>query len=479
MNALKPLWKDFAYTPHQIYGVNWLLQREKEKGESKGGCLCDEMGLGKTIQMLGLINESPNSSTLMVVPLAVANQWKDSAIRCRINTMVFAEHSWKLKSPPFPYRPTIYIIGYEALANNISTVSVIHFDRLICDEAHRLGVKNIRGLLARNKPVKKIGYKTIMQVKAESKWFLTATPVVNSQDDVLTLFALLDKRLNTLPIAELMEKYVLARTMAQLRTSISDAPLIPIIQTHKLDFSSKEEEEFYVSIQTNIKKQLSYNEGALVILRLIMLLRQLSIHPQVYIGARQRKYKKSLPQPDWTVPSTKFLKMKQLMEEEKGEPHKWIIFCQFHDEMMLLKSYLSTLKFIRHIETYSGTLSIEEKAKAIEKVSAPFNGDTCDVLLLQLKAGGVGLNLQVFDRIIFNSPWWTQAAIEQGIGRAVRIGQTKQVVVHNLVLKQEEVNSVRNIDTWMRRIAEEKSVMNEIVLNMANNSLQTSLQPTR
>jgi len=68
------------------------------------------------------------------------------------------------------------------------------------------------------------------------------------------------------------------------------------------------------------------------------------------------------------------------------------------------------------------------------------------VLLIQLKAGGVGLNLQEFDRIIFNSPWWTQAAIDQGVGRAVRIGQKNQVIVHKLMLKQEESGTVRNID---------------------------------
>ena len=464
--ALKPLWTGFIYKPHQIYGVSWMLDRES--ADIKGGILCDEMGLGKTIQMLGLIHESPYSKTLLVCPLAVLNQWKDTAIKCRINVLVFAEHSWKLKSPPFPNRPIIYSIGYEALANNIGAVSIIMFDRLICDEAHRLGVKHIRSLIAANRPIKKIGFNTIVKVKAVCKWFLTATPVVNSYDDVLSLFALLHFRLNTVPVMELMAQYALARTMELLRNSMPDAPLCPIIHTHKLEFTTKEEEDFYVGIQTNIQKQLSYNESALIILRLIMLLRQLSIHPQVYIAARQRKFKKALPQPDWTLPSTKFTKMRELMEGEG--PHKWIVFCQFHDEMLLLKSYLSTLKFIRHIETYSGALSVEAKAKVLEKVSEPL-GTMCDVLLIQLKAGGVGLNLQAFDRIIFNSPWWTDAAMEQGIGRAVRIGQINQVVVHNLMLKQEEVANVRNIDMWMKTKAEEKGLMNELILDMANNSL--------
>ena len=462
-SKLTPLWEGFAYKPHQIEGVHWMLSRD-----NMGGLLCDEMGLGKTIQMLGLIKQSAPSKTLLVVPLAVVNQWKDTAIRCRINVLVYMKHSWKLQSPPFVYCSSIYIIGYEALNNNIEQIRIINFDRLVCDEAHRLGVKNIRAMLAANKPIKKLAYKTIRQIKASSKWFITATPVVNSEDDVLSLFALMSPELNKKPISELMATYAIARTMDQIRSNMPDAPEPPVIITHKLDFSTSEEQEFYVGIQTNIQKQLAYNENALVVLRLIMLLRQVSIHPQVYIEARQRKFKRALPQANWLEPSTKFIKMKSLMAAECGEQHKWIVFCHFHTEMVLLKEYLVSCAFIRHIETYSGELSAEQKAAALENVCMPFTGEsTCDVLLVQLKAGGVGLNLQAFDRIIFNSPWWTQAAIDQGIGRAVRIGQTKQVVVHNLVLKQEEIKSVRNIDSWMKKIADAKDVTNKMVLDLA------------
>ena len=464
MSELKALWADFTYKPHQIIGVNWMLHRETD--EVKGGILCDEMGLGKTIQMLGLIKESGPGKTLLVLPLAVINQWKDTAIRARINVMVYTKQSWKLQSTPFAGSPVIYIIGYEALSNNINEISMMTFDRLVCDEAHRLGVKKIRQLLYTQKPIKKLAYNTISQIKATCKWFLTATPVVNSEDDVLSLFTLLNPSFYKLPVEVLMQTYALARSMDMLRTQIPDAPCAPIIHTHKLDFASDAERDFYVQIQTNVQKQMHYNESALAILRLILLLRQLSIHPQVYIGARQKKWKDI---PNWTAPSTKFVKMKELMEAESKDEHKWIVFCHFHEEMVLMKQYLETCTFIRHIETYSGDLNAEKKEAALKKVHEPFaGGKTCDVLLVQLKAGGVGLNLQTFDRIIFNSPWWTQAAIDPGIGRAVRIGQKKQVVVHNLVLKQEEVNNVRNIDSWMEKIAAKKDIANKTILEFAS-----------
>ena len=469
--SLKPLWPDFLYKTHQEYGIKWMMEREADT-DSCGGLLCDEMGLGKTIEMLGLIAHSPLKKTLIVLPLAVINQWKETAIKSRINVLVFHAKTWKLDSPPFSYKPFLYLIGYESLANNIDDISSIIFDRLVCDEAHRLGVKKIASYIDTPFKIKKVNYNAVSRIVAKSKWFLTATPIVNSTDDVLTLFSLINPRLAKSNVETLMGTYALARTMDQLRSTMPDAPKTPIIQTHKLDFVSKEEEDFYVSIQGSVEKQMSYRENVIIILRLILLLRQLSIHPQVYISSRKNKFA-GLATPDWVEPSTKFVKMKELMEQESHEQHKWIVFCHFHEEMEMLEKYFSTLEFVRNIATYSGELSQARKEMALNKVREPFDDGTktCDILLIQIKAGGVGLNLQEFDRIIFSSPWWTQAAIDQGIGRAVRIGQTKQVIVHNLVLKQEDSVVSKNIDNWMKRIASQKDLENKMALSLADSNI--------
>jgi SNF2 family DNA or RNA helicase len=433
------------------------------------------MGLGKTIQTLGLIVESPMYSTLLVAPLAVLEQWRQTAERCKIRCFTFNTkiHAWELKTKAFSSGKSLFLIGYESLGKNLSTVTATSFDRIVCDEAQRLSVENIKNKITNPLSIiDKLSFNSIRRVVATSKWFLTATPVVNHIDDIYSLYALLNKNLVDKPIDELMSEYALARTMDDLRASIPDAPKAAIIKNHRLDFANEKEEKFYTTIQTNVESQLLYKENALIVLRLIMLLRQLSIHPQIYIESRKKKV--SGVYENWTEASTKFIKMKELLEAEKDQPHKWIIFCHFHTEMELLQKYFSKCDFIRHIETYSGSLNLNEKSEALNKVRVPFESGNkkCDVLLIQLKAGGVGLNLQEFDRIIFSSPWWTQAAIEQGIGRAVRIGQVNQVVVHNLVLKQEDNDSIRNIDKWMKSKAREKELLNETTLNMANRNVK-------
>ena len=471
---LKPLFDGFSYKEHQEYAIHWMLEREESS--IKGGILCDEMGLGKTIEMLGLISMSQFLNTLLVVPIAVINQWKDMAIKSKINVMLY-ENSWKLSNSPFLDRPFLYITGYESLSSNIGKIKHIPFDRLICDEAHRLGVVKIVKKVRNNTPIDKLNFNSISKIEASSKWFLTATPIVNSSDDLTTLLFLLDKSLIEKEIEDVMSVYALARSMEQIRATMPDAPKKAIITTHKIKFRSESEEEFYLDIQSKIKKQLKFGMNGVKGLQLISILRQVSIHPQVYIHSRQKRFPKN-HFPVWKNDSSKFLKIKELLKFESTKEHKWIIFCQFHEEMSLLHEFLEPLPYVRKIELYSGDLNQKEKTEVLDSIREPFEeGDPkCDVLLIQLKSGGVGLNLQEFDRIIFCSPWWTQASIEQGIGRAVRIGQKKQVVVHHLMLEQEEmfqgIHEIRNIDKRMKAKAEEKRQLNQEHLQMANNEIK-------
>ena len=47
------------------------------------------------------------------------------------------------------------------------------------------------------------------------------------------------------------------------------------------------------------------------------------------------------------------------------------------------------------------------------------------VILMSLKAGGEGLNLQEASHVFLLEPWWNPAVEMQAVHRAYRIGQTK------------------------------------------------------
>merc|ERR1711981_1314390 len=56
------------------------------------------------------------------------------------------------------------------------------------------------------------------------------------------------------------------------------------------------------------------------------------------------------------------------------------------------------------------------------------------VLLVSLRAGGVGLNLVRASRLYLLDLWWNPAVEEQAIQRVHRIGQTSEVHVYKFVV---------------------------------------------
>jgi len=90
-----------------------------------------------------------------------------------------------------------------------------------------------------------------------------------------------------------------------------------------------------------------------------------------------------------------------------------------------------------------------------------------DVFLIQLQAGGTGLNLQHYDRIVFISPWWTAALLNQAIGRAVRIGQKNVVKIYWLKLKEE--GDAFNIDSFITQKADTKRNLGKTFLGWSVN----------
>lgn len=74
------------------------------------------------------------------------------------------------------------------------------------------------------------------------------------------------------------------------------------------------------------------------------------------------------------------------------------------------------------------------------------------VLLLSLRAGGVGLNLTAASRVFMMDPWWSWAVEAQAVDRVHRMGQTREVQVTRFVCEE-------SIEEKMLRIQERKKFM--------------------
>jgi SNF2 family DNA or RNA helicase len=466
LNKLVTLWPGFEYMEHQEVGVRWMLEKENA---NTGGLLCDEMGLGKTIQMVGLIKNMPKTqreTTLLIAPVAVLGQWKAVLSRASIRVWVPkpGHYIWELESKGKDVLAhNVYVIGYEAAQRNPFMLKSTHWTRVIYDEAHRLASNNGSTEIA-----------LTFKLRVKKIWLLTGTPIVNKVKDLTTLFSIAGiEAPNTSSVdllVPIIQKYVMARSMDQLREQIDNAPPKPVLETLHLEFTSDEERDFYNGMTGIICKRwkaLDADGGGpkgLERFKLFMRLRQLSLHPQIYISARKAALKNLYTRADWTSSSAKFDKLREIITESPT-CHKWIIFTHFHLEMDMLENMFRLENNVEIVQQYHGGMTPAEKADVIERSHMPLLAGKQEILLVQLQSGGTGLNLQHFDRIIFTGPWWTQALMEQAVGRAVRIGQKNIVKVYNLSLKEEEA---LNIDKYMLDKASEKGHLCKEVLSASN-----------
>ncbi|KAL1970041.1 hypothetical protein VTN77DRAFT_6446 [Rasamsonia byssochlamydoides] len=216
--------------PHQIDGVNWMIDKEtgqkKTKGvHPKGGILADDMGLGKTVQSIALILTNPkppaekesrnkdevdadkdtqktenerklppgvDKGTLIVAPLALIKQW-ESEIAAKI------EDSHKLRVCVYhgagrsKYADSlkdydVVITTYGTLSSEHAATSQgtkkigcfsVYWYRIILDEAHTIKNRNAKATQA------------CCALDAEYRWCLTGTPLQNNLDELQSLIKFL------------------------------------------------------------------------------------------------------------------------------------------------------------------------------------------------------------------------------------------------------------------------------------------------
>ncbi|KAJ5730426.1 uncharacterized protein N7483_004934 [Penicillium malachiteum] len=133
------------------------------------------------------------------------------------------------------------------------------------------------------------------------------------------------------------------------------------------------------------------------------------------------------------VPSAKTDKTIEILQEneDRGNGEKTIIFSQFTSLLDLLEIPIIQRKwcFVR----FDGTMNIADRNAAV----AAFTDDPdCRIMLVSLKAGNAGLNLISASHVILYDPFWNPYVEDQAIDRAHRIGQTKDVFVHRLLIEE-------------------------------------------
>lgn len=435
--------------PYQTEGVAWLGRlREFELG----GVLADDMGLGKTLQTIALLGQELEGGrmdrpSLIVVPTSLVGNWSRELARFCPALSCLAYHGSKrsecLRAIDGAH---VVVTTYPVLVRDLPILRIRPYHYLILDEAQ--AIKNSRSQSTQ----------AVKTLDARHRLCLSGTPVENNLDELWSLFDFLMPQLlgtqanfqrrfrlpierngdnaRLLALRERVAPFVLRRMKEQVA---KDLPAkIELVRPVELEGDQRDlYESIRLAAHADVRKAIS-NKGltasSLTILDALTKLRQVCCDPRLV----------RLPAARLVEGSAKRRMFFELLAAQLREQRRILVFSQFAQLLALLSEGLLE-RGIRHV-TLTGQVTDRQR-----RVDAFQNGDV-DVFLISLKAGGTGLNLTRADTVVHYDPWWNAAAQLQATDRAHRIGQTRPVFVHNLIVSgsvEERMLSLQRRKRWL------------------------------
>ena len=397
--------------PYQKTGVDWLSY---VRSLGCGALLCDDMGLGKTLQVISVIS----GKTLIVAPTSVLPNWHRELTKFRPGLKVGLYHGAKRAIDP---DADVTLTSYAIMRLDVQTLSAASWDMLVLDEAQT--IKNPESRVTR----------AAVQIPAHFRVAMSGTPVENRLEDLWSQMhfanpGFLGDRASfsdkyTRPI-ENGQQHVADRLRARIKPFLlrrrkqEVAPDLPprteVVRYVELSPDERlQYEAILAATRRDVLAQLGAGGNVLAALEALLRLRQACCHPGLIPGSQGGF-------------SSKLEQLVETVSEATGEDHKVLIFSQWTSFLDLMEPAFETagLAFLR----LDG--STQDRASVVDRFQDP-NGPK--ILIMSLKAGGVGLNLTAADHVIIADPWWNPAAEDQAADRAHRIGQDRPVLVQRMV----------------------------------------------
>jgi len=416
--------------PYQKRGFNWICSLLF----SGFGCiLADDMGLGKTVQsiasLLRLKEEGLlKNKCLVVAPAALLANWERELKRFAPSLRVSRYHGSRRV---IDKKNDIFLTTYQTAVRDAEKLKNEAFSLLIIDEAHLM--KNADTRISR----------TMKQLRSQYRLALSGTPVENRLEDLRSLFdfilpgylgdAAQFRNQYRIPIevmrnreqAENLKKITSPFLLRRIKTDkkiIKDLP--EKIVTNEYAVLEKEQAALYESVVSeSIQKseKAEVRERSALILSMLTSLKQICDHPRVF----------DKESPAVSGLSGKAQLLVTLLEEILANREKVLIFSQYVETLdclqLIIKKELGEAALVYH-----GGLGQNTRSSLVDKFQ---NDAAARIMLVSLRAGGLGLNLTAASRIIHYDLWYNPAVENQATDRAFRIGQKRNVFVHRFITK--------------------------------------------
>ena len=394
--------------PYQCEGVAALLSRNEL-------LLADDMGLGKTIQAIAalriLIFKRELQTALVVCPAGLLRQWRRELAKWAPELTVLALTGTAAERGSLWRVPAhVRLISYETLRTDVmelreSPAVRQTWDVVILDEASR--IKNRESGIAL----------ACKRLPRRRRWALTGTPLENRPDDLLSLFEFLlgqPGHRTMLPVTQSGIKAQLHKLQLRRKKEdvMPDLPPIQIIEVpielppgQRAGYDTAEKEGVVALRHSSVPITITH------VLELIARLKQICNYDPV---SRE---------------SGKLSDLVQRVTTLTAEGHRALIFSQFTDDTFGVERIVETLREFAPL-AYKGSHTQNQRTQIIDQF---VKNDRHKVLVLSLKAGGVGLNLQAASYVFHVDRWWNPAIEDQADSRAHRMGQTYPVTVFRYV----------------------------------------------
>ena len=389
--------------PFQISGVQALLEMNRL-------LLADDMGLGKTVQTVAAVRilraRGEIESCLVIAPASVLNQWRQEITKWapELSAIIIRgpahDRKWQWMA-----QTDVKLVSYGVLRQDADRLvemgpSRRKWDVVVADEAQRI----------KNHNDTSDAVKSLRRVRS---WALTGTPIENKEEELASIMEFVDHD-GTSPLKryfpglELMNRHKEVQLRRKKNEVLRDLP--PKLET-KLAIElgprqrgsyTKAEEEGIVYLQS-----LGAEVRVRHVLELITRLKQIcNFDPE-------------------TGESSKLDDIRERLDQLTGQGHKALVFSQYASETFGVKAAAAFLRAFSPV-MLTGDMPLEERSIAIEQFR---RRNEHKALVISLRAGGLGLNLQEASYVFHLDRWWNPAVERQAEDRAHRMGQTVKVNV--------------------------------------------------
>jgi SNF2 family DNA or RNA helicase len=220
--------------------------------------------------------------------------------------------------------------------------------------------------------------------------------------------------------------------LRRLKTDPAVAADLPEkVETREYTHLTTEQAELYESIVRRMLGQVDQARGmqrrGLVLASLIRL-KQVCNHPAQLL----KDHDHTSATPPAASRSGKCLRLIQMLEEVLAAGEQALIFTQFRQMAVLLAPMLRH-DLDREVLVLHGQTPAAQRDEVVRQFQKA--DGTTPLLVVSLKAGGVGLNLTAATHVFHFDRWWNPAVENQATDRAHRIGQARAVQVHKFVVR--------------------------------------------